>query len=150
MKNIDAQYFSRQNSKKRSSKIILFLIHAPLFLYHSLAVKDYWGLLFASCFALYAPILWLPFNLFLCFKIHTQFVKNLDTERENIQSTLIHFLERNHLQKIKEIIESNPEILYCDYQRRSLIAWCRYYKNSNAQALIMQMMEKYPKAAIAA
>lgn len=72
------------------------------------------------------------------------------TEKENVQCEVVNSVQMNQLQKLSEAIEANPDILYCDYQRRSLIAWCRYYKNTNAQELIIQMMKKYPKEMIAA
>lgn len=136
------------NSKKL--KAYLFLIALPVYLYHSLAAKDYWAILFISCLALYAPALWIATALFLCYKTHYQFRVNHIAQIESAQSVVIHSLELNQLQKLSEIIEANPEILYFDYQRRSLIAWCRYYKNTRAQELIIQMMKKYPKTSAAA
>lgn len=128
----------------------IFLMSAPLYLYHSLAAKDYWTILFLACLALYAPILWAACAFFLLYKTRTQFQQIHIAEIENIQSRVVLSVQLNQLSKLLEFIEANPEILYCEYQRRSLIAWCRYYKNTGAQELIMEMMKKYPKIASAA
>jgi hypothetical protein len=142
--------FTRYTGHRRNFKAYLFIMAAPIYLYHSLASKDYWTLLFISCLALYAPMLWAAFVIYLCFKTHYQFKQNNITEKENVQCDVVMSVQMNHLQKLSEAIDANPDILYCDYQRRSLIAWCRYYKNTKAQELIIQMMEKYPKEALAA
>ena len=134
-----------------SYKNILFCIAtAPLYLYHSLATKDCWTLLFISCLALYAPILWTAFAIYLCFKTHHQFQLNNILKKENAQCDLVLSVQLNHLNKLSEAIEANPDILYSDYQRRSLTAWCRYYKNTKALELIIQMMKKYPQKMLAA
>ena len=136
--------------KKKSFKAYLLIMATPLFLYHSLATKDYWTVLFISCLALYAPMLWAGLIVFLCFKIRNQFEQNNITEKENVQCDIVKSVQLNQLEKLSEVIDANPVILYCDYQRRSLIAWCRYYKNTKAQELIIQMMSKYPKEKLAA
>ena len=141
---------TRLLAHRRSFKAYLFIMALPIYLYHSLATKDYWTLLFISCLALYAPILWAAFVIYLCFKTHDQFKKKSITEKENVQCDVVNSVQMNQLQKLSEAIDANPDVLYCDYQRRSLIAWCRYYKNTRAQELIIQMMKKYPKEAIAA
>ena len=136
--------------ERRKFRAYLFIMAAPVFLYHSLATKDYWTLLFISCLALYAPILWAAFAIYLFIKTLNQFQINNLIEKENVQSNIVESVQANQLQKIIETIDANPDILYCDYQRRSLIAWCRYYKNTEAQELIIQMMKKYPKELLAA
>lgn len=140
----------RLSGKEKSFKAYVFILAAPVYLYHSLATKDYWTVLFISCLALYAPLLWAGLILFLCFKTHNQFQQNNINVKENAQSDVVRSVQLNQLQKLSEVIDANPDILYCDYQRRSLIAWCRYYKNTKAQELIIQMMNKYPKENIAA
>ncbi|MFA6237178.1 MAG: hypothetical protein WC635_07620 [Bacteriovorax sp.] len=150
---MNIKYLVRSNrllGNKRNIKLYIFLVTIPVYLYHSLATKDYWTILFIACLALYAPILWTACALFLCYKTHTQFRQSHLTAIENIQGAIVQFMQSNQLQKLSEIIDANPEVLYCDYQRRSLIAWCRYYKNTHAQELIIQLMKKYPKDAIAA
>lgn len=150
MRNTGLTHSARKISLRRNFKASLFLTVAPLYLIHSLVAKDFWTLLFISCLALYVPLLWTAFFFYLCFKTLVQFKLENITEKENVQCEVVNSVQMNQLQKLSEAIEANPDILYCDYQRRSLIAWCRYYKNTNAQELIIQMMKKYPKEMIAA
>lgn len=95
-------------------------------------------------------MLWAACALYLCYKTHGQFRQKYFEQIENVQCEVVRSVQLNHLQNLSDAIEANPEILYCEYQRRSLIAWCRYYKNTRAQELIMRMMIKYPKEAMAA
>ncbi len=150
MNSKDLFQSSKIRGKKKNLKAIVYLASIPIYLYHSLAIKDYWVILFISCFALYSPLLWFVCVAFLCYKTYVRFQHSHIVEIENAQSIVVQSLQLNQLQCLSEAIESNPEILYCDYQRRSLIAWCRYYKNTRAQELIIQLMKKYPKEAIAA
>lgn len=150
MSNKGLVQIQHSKSNKRIFKLTLFLTTIPVYLYHSLATKDYWTILFLACLALYAPILWAACGLFLCYKTHLQFRFKHRVAIENVQNTIVKCVELNQLQKLSEAIETNPDILYCDFQRRSLIAWCRYYKNTSAQELIIQLMKKYPKEKIAA
>jgi hypothetical protein len=134
----------RFNNQKNIKSYFLLLITLPVYLYQSLVVKDFWALVFISCLALYIPILWSAFPVYLCFKTYNQFKQNYILEKENVQNDIIKSVQTNQLQKLAEAIDANPDILYCDYQRRSLIAWCRYYQNTKAQELIIQLMEKHP------
>ena len=145
-----AQLTRQIGRNKRGFKAYLFIMSAPVYLYHSLAAKDYWTLLFISCLALYAPLLWTAFGLYLCYKTHNQLQQNNIAEKECAQIEVIMALQKNRLDLIAQAIDENPDILYCDYQRRSIIAWCRYYKNTAAQELVMQMMLKYPQESMAA
>ncbi len=138
------------HSQRRGLKIYLFLISAPVFLYQTFAAKDIWTLLFISCLALYAPILWSAFVIYIGIKAFLFIGSYAKYKKENIQNNVVEALQMNRLEDLTREIEANPEILYCDYQRRSLIAWCRYYKNTRAQELIIHLMQKYPKESLAA
>lgn len=130
--------------KKSFKAYSLFLLSSPFHLYRSMTAKDFWSLLFLSCLALYVPVLWVACALFVCYKIFSQVQQNNIEEQESIQCIVVQSVEFNRLQVLSDAIEANPDILYCVYQRRSLVAWCRYYKNTRALELILQMMEKYP------
>ncbi len=141
---------SRPLGLRRSFKIKLLIMSAPIYLYHSLAIKDYWRLLFISCIALYAPVLWTAFASYVGYKIYSQFRESNFSEKENAQNKLISSLQMNRLEEFAQTIEANPDVLYCDYHQRSLMAWCQYYKNTKAQKLVEEMMRKYPQESLAA
>lgn len=68
-------------------------------------------------------------------------------EQEQIPLTLeqtILFIQMNHLQSLTEAIEQNPELLYMDYKKKSLLYWCKHYKNTKAHTVILQLMKRYP------
>ncbi|GEM_PF-752082 len=137
-------------SSKRNYKAYLFLLSVPVYLYHSLATKDYWTMLFISCLALYSPILWTGLGLFLAYKLIKCIQESAVSQRQIVQDVIIQSVLKNNLLELELAIESNPDILYCEYQRKSLEAWCRYYKNTKAQELIMQLKQKHPRKSLAA
>ena len=137
-------------SSKRNYKAYLFLLSVPVYFYHSLATKDYWTMLFISCIALYSPVLWTALGLFLAYKILKCVQESSISQRQIVQNVIIQSVVKNDLLELEMAIESNPEILYCEYQRKSLEAWCRYYKNTKAQELIVQLKQKHPRATLAA
>lgn len=137
-------------TSKRNFKAYLFLMSVPFYFYHSLATKDYWTMLFISCLALFAPILWTALGLFIAYKIFTHVLETNVSHLEIMKNVVVRSVVKNNLEELEMAIEANPEILYCDYQRKSLEAWCRLYKNTKAQELIVQMMKKYPKKSLAA
>ena len=136
-------------NRRIKNNLIPFFLNNPFKLYNFLDAKDFWTLLFISCLALFVPYFWGSCILFLIYKMITQVQKNSILELENFHCDIVRAVELNQLESLNNAIDANPEILYCVYQRRSLVAWCRYYKNTRAQELIMQGMLKYPKEAIA-
>ena len=150
MKTNDGLFLLKSNPQKSSFKFYFIFLNVPLFVYHSLTIKDYWTLLFISCVALYAPILWSAFVLFLIYKIIVHFNQNNIDEQHSAQNEVIEALIKNNLIELSEKIDQNPDVLYKNYQRRSLVNWCRYYKNTKAQELVIQKMNKYPEQSIAA
>lgn len=135
---------------RRNIKIYLLFICMPAYLYQSLATKDYWTMLFISCLALFAPVLWTALLIFVAYKIFSHVMNAGFIHIELIKNVVFKFLSKNNLQDLELAIEANPEVLYCEYQQKSLEAWCRYYKNPKAQELIVQMMKKYPRNSLAA
>ena len=108
----------------------------------TLSPQEYWGILFFSCFCLFLPKLWFVVAGFLIYKIERVEMKLRPIPLE-LPNIVLH-IQMNHIQSLTDAIESNPEILYAQYKKQSLLAWCQYYKNPNAQILITQLMEKHP------
>ena len=125
-------------------------LRAPVCLCNSLTSNEFWTILFISCLALYAPIIWSALIFFLAFKLRMQMTRDTVVAIENAQCSIVLSVQLNRLEELGKLIEENPSVLYCDYQRRSLVAWCRYYKNTKAQELIIRMMKKYPQVQSAA
>jgi len=141
---------SIKNHFKKYPKAGLAILSVPLCLCNSLSTKDFWTILFISCLALFAPILWSGLAFFLCYKIYCQLYQNNLSQIENVQYCVVQSVQMNRLEELSKVIDENPGVLYCDYQRRSLVAWCRYYKNTKAQELVIKMMKKYPREQMAA
>lgn len=137
-------------SSKRHFKTYLFLLSVPVYFYHSLATKDYWTMLFISCLALFAPVLWTALGLYIAWKIVFSIHDSRISRTQIVQDVVIQSVQKNNLVELELAIESNPDVLYFEYQRKSLEAWCRYYKNTGAQELIVKLKEKYPKKPLAA
>lgn len=111
----------------------------------SLDTHDYWGLLFIGCLSLFVPLLSIVAIVYLMFKINRRtIVQELKEQPPEIEQ-LILFIHMNHLQSLTEAIESNPQLLYMDYKKKSLLHWCKHYNNTKALMVINQMTQKYPK-----
>ena len=110
----------------------------------TLTAQEYWGILFFSCICLFNPLLSLGVVAFIAFKT-TRVEMQLSPVPIELPSIVLH-IQMNHIQSLIEAIESNPEILYVHHKKQSLLAWCQYYKNPNAQSVITQMMKKHPQS----
>ena len=116
----------------------------------SLDTHDYWGLLFIGCLSLFIPLLSIVAVVYLLFKINRRtVVQELKEQPQEIEQ-LILFIHMNHLQSLTEAIESNPQLLYMDYKKKSLWHWCNHYNNTKALMVITQMTQKYPKTELVA
>lgn len=135
---------------KKKYKLYLLFLSVPVYFFHSLATKDYWTMLFISCLALFAPVLWTALALYIAYKLCSCIQQSTISQRQIVQDVVIQSVLKNNLTELELAIDANPDILYCEYQRKSLEAWCRYYKNTKAQELIIQLKQKYPKKALAA
>jgi hypothetical protein len=131
---------------KRLSKITL-----PIEI--RLVANDFWVMLFICCISLFVHKLFFSVFIYLIFKIR-KVDKKADLreiyEPPKEVEQLILFIHMNHLQSLTEAIESNPQLLYCDYKKKSLVHWCKHYNNTKAILVIHQMSQKYPKEALRA
>ncbi|MBC7427897.1 MAG: hypothetical protein H7336_04740 [Bacteriovorax sp.] len=118
-----------------------------------LIANDYWALLFICCISLFVHKLFFCVFIYMAFKIK-KVDKRADLreiyEQPKEIDRLILFIHMNHLQSLTEAIESNPQLLYCDYKKKSLTHWCKHYNNTKAILVINQMIQKYPKEAFQA
>lgn len=108
---------------------------------------DYWALLFIGCLSLFVPLLWATFPVYLLFKAKRRSSDPVKGQKKSFYtlSDVVLFIQRNHLNALSNAIESNPDILYCEYKNQNLLMWCKHYNNSQAQSVILQMTKKYPK-----
>lgn len=146
-KDIKKLFFQFKNSvhykvwNKRISKVAL-----PIEM--QLVANDYWALLFICCVSLFAHKIFFGVFIYMVFKIkkiHKRSDLREIYEPPKELEQLILFIHMNHLQSLTEAIESNPQLLYCDYKKKSLIHWCRHYNNTKAILVINQMTQKYPR-----
>lgn len=111
----------------------------------SLDTHDYWGLLFIGCISLFQPKLFFLAIIYMALKTNRRVAERELKEQPSEVEQLILFIHMNHLQSLTEAIESNPQLLYCDYKKKSLLHWCKHYNNTKALMVITQMTQKYPK-----
>jgi hypothetical protein len=109
-----------------------------------LSIGEYWGLLFFSCVSLFVPKLWFAVFGYIFFKT-TRVEMKLNPLPVELPNIVLH-IQLNHIESLTKAIESNPEILYLQYKRQNLLAWCQYYKNPRAQSVILQLMAKHPQS----
>jgi hypothetical protein len=109
-----------------------------------LSIAEYWGLLFFACISLFVPKLWFAIFGYILFKT-SRVEMRLNPLPVELPNIVLH-IQMNHIDSLTKAIESNPELLYLQYKRQSLLAWCQYYKNPRAQSVIIQLMAKHPQS----
>lgn len=107
--------------------------------------NDYWAILFICCLALFEPRLIIGVGIYMLFKTSRHVVIPEKKDRPIELAQLVFFIHMNHLQSFSEALESNPNLLYCDYKKKSLLHWCKFYNNTKALGVVIQMTQKYPK-----
>jgi hypothetical protein len=107
--------------------------------------NDYWVILFICCLALFEPRLIIGVGIYMLFKTSRRVVSLEKKYRPSDLEQLVLFIHMNHLQSFTLALESNPNLLYCDYKKKSLLHWCKFYNNTKALGVVIQMTQKYPK-----
>lgn len=111
-----------------------------------LGPNDFWVIMFIGCVSLFIPKLAWIIPLFLLLKTSKRCSvsksKKILPPKEMEQIVL--FIQRNKLESLTEAIESNPTILHCDYKKQTLLSWCKFYNNTKALMVVLQMIKKYP------
>ena len=107
--------------------------------------RDYWALLFIGCLSLFLSYLWISLPFYLGFKLNKKTHASVHNAGNSSLPEVLVLIQRNHLQSLSVAIESNPHLLYSEYKNQTLLMWCKHYNNSKAQALIIQLLRKYPK-----
>ena len=70
--------------------------------------------------------------------------KELPVAPDEIEE-IVAFIQKNHLQSLTEAIESNPILLHCEFKKRDLLSWCKFYNNTKALMVVIHMTKKYPR-----
>jgi len=111
-----------------------------------LGPSDFWAIMFTGCLSLFVPKLAFIIPVYILFKTTKRRslgrAKRIQPPKEMEQIVL--FIQSNKLESLTEAIESNPSILHCDYQKQTLLSWCKFYNNTKALMVVLQMIKKYP------
>lgn len=111
-----------------------------------LGPNDFWVIMFIGCLSLFVTKLAFIIPIYLMFKTTRRPVvskaQKIQPPKEMEQIVL--FIQSNKLESLTEAIESNPKILHCDYKKQTLLSWCKFYNNTKALMVVLQMIKKYP------
>lgn len=111
-----------------------------------LGPNDFWAIMLVGCLSLFIPKLAWIIPIYLLFKTTKRCSlgnnKKILPPKEMEQIVL--FIQRNKLESLTKAIESNPTILHCDYKKQTLLSWCKFYNNTKALMVVLQMIKKYP------
>ncbi len=130
-------------SRLRNTKEYIYSLLLPF--ESSLTSNDLWGMVFVLAIALFIPPLAWLIPIYVICKTNRRVVarEKEDFPKELEQAVL--FIQMNHLQSLTEAIESNPGLLHAVYKKHSLLHWCKYYNNTKALMVVIQLLKKYPK-----
>jgi len=107
---------------------------------------DFWVFIFIGCLSLFMTKLIFAIPIYLLFKINKRVsIGKIDNPlplKEMEQIVL--FIKSNKLENLTNAIEQNPTILHCDYKKQNLLSWCKFYNNTKALMVVLQLIKKYP------
>lgn len=110
-----------------------------------LAINDYWAMLFICCVSLFMHKLLWVIPIYILFKTNVRIVVKEAKAHPPELEQMVSFIQLNHLQSLTEAIESNPTLLHYEYKKKDLLSWCKFYNNTKALMVIIQMSKKYPR-----
>ena len=137
-KNEDNQNILKAKSNHPSSFFFPFVI--------GLGPKDFWVIIFIACLSLFITKLIFTIPIYLLFKISRRVppVKTYNFKTPKEMEEIVLLIKSNKLENLTEAIEQNPIILHCDYKKQTLLSWCKFYNNTSALMLVLQLIKKYP------
>lgn len=53
---------------------------------------------------------------------------------------VVHLIQLNHLQSLKEMLERDPDLAKENYKKKSMNYWCKKYNNQEAHSLILNAL----------
>ena len=111
-----------------------------------LGPKDFWVIIFISCLSLFITKLIFTIPVYLLFKItrRARPSKSYQFKTPKEMEEIVLLIKSNKLENLTEAIELNPIILHCDYKKQTLLSWCKFYNNTSALMLVLQLIKKYP------
>lgn len=111
-----------------------------------LGPSDFWILMFIGCLSLFVTKLAFIIPVFLLFKTtrRRSLGKAHRIQAPKEMEQIVLFIQRNHLESLTKAIELNPTILHCDYKKQTLLSWCKFYNNTKALMVVLEMIKKYP------
>lgn len=112
----------------------------------SLGPMDFWAMTFIGCVSLFITKLAFLIPIYLLFKTtrRVSLIKASKILPPQEMEQIVLFIKSNKLQNLTEAIELNPTILHCDYKKQTLLSWCKFYNNTKALMVVLQLIKKYP------
>ena len=132
--------------KERIKNGINYLSSYSLPFVIGLGPMDFWVMTFIGCISLFITKLAFLIRIYLLFKT-TRRVSVAEISKvlpPQEMETIVLFIKSNKLQNLAEAIELNPTILHCDYKKQTLLSWCKFYNNTKALMVVLQLIKKYP------
>jgi len=107
---------------------------------------DFWVFIFIGCLSLFMTKLVFIIPIYLLCKTtkRVSIDKTHRTLPPKEMEQIVLFIKSNKLQNLSEAIELNPTILHCDYKKQTLLSWCKFYNNTKALMVVLQLIKKYP------
>ncbi len=130
-------------SRLRNTKEYIYSLLLPF--ESSLTSNDIWGMVFILAVALFIPPLAWTIPIYVICKTNRRVAAKEKEEFPKEIEQAVLFIQMNHLQSLTEAIETNPNLLHAVYKKQSLLHWCKYYNNTKALMVVIQLLKKYPK-----
>ena len=106
-------------------------------------------LLFSECpfsiitviYAFYFNKKFIPFAVWVIIYQTYLGILKVNTYSKKNDSSMVHLIQSNHLQSLKELLEHNPECAKNTYKNKSMLYWCKHYNNVQAHTMIVEFLK---------
>lgn len=114
---------------------------AFMILFSTLGVYNFvYITLIADDFSIVIPDLFLIAIPILFVKIYYRIENQYKAINRHDMIKIVMFIQTKHSQALTEELEERPEALFLTYEKKSLLYWAKYYKNTEAHSIIAKKM----------
>lgn len=135
-------YINKEKLKDQIERLSSFSVPFVI----GLGPNDFWIMIFIGCLSLFMTKLVFLIPLYLLLKTtkRASIAKTYKFQAPKEMEQIVLFIQSNKLQSLTAAIELNPSILHCNYKKQTLLSWCKFYNNTKALMVVLQLIKKYP------
>jgi hypothetical protein len=109
----------------------------------AIAEKDTMGAIIIVTLTIFFPPLIILIPIYSFLNANQRITKQNDLNRPYEIVNIIHFIQQNHMQSLKEALERDLGLTQMLYKNKSMLFWCKHYNNLKAHSIVLDYTKKY-------